>query len=122
MFGLFRKTRRAGPALIAPRDAYDRLRAGALVLIDVREPDERARLGAPDGAVGVALQDPDFTAKALAAAGEPPLPVATSCRTGSRSQTAAARLIDAGLTDVSVVKGGFEAWRKAGLPISTGPL
>ena len=44
-------------------------------------------------------------------------PVYVICRSGRRSAEAQAKLIRLGFADVRNVRGGFEAWRAAGLPV-----
>lgn len=43
-------------------------------------------------------------------------PIYVMCRTGRRSAEAQQKLQKRGFTDVTNVAGGFEAWKKAGLP------
>jgi rhodanese-related sulfurtransferase len=45
-------------------------------------------------------------------------PVAVVCKTDRRSSIAAHRLQQAGMSDVSVLRGGMERWRALGLPAS----
>jgi rhodanese-related sulfurtransferase len=103
--------------------------------LDVRTPEEFAA-GHPAGAYNVPWQvraaqgrvpNPHFLAsvRAAFAAGHK---LVIGCQTGSRSQKAAAALIDAGYTDVVEQRAGFEGardafgrvvdvgWRAAGLP------
>ena len=44
-------------------------------------------------------------------------PIVVHCATGSRSSIAASLLLARGFTDVVNFAGGFDAWRKAGLPV-----
>lgn len=44
-----------------------------------------------------------------------------ACESGTRSSIAASLLMSRGFTDVANLVGGFEAWKKAGLPVSTEP-
>ena len=43
------------------------------------------------------------------------------CGAGWRSALAAKTLMDMGLTNVSHIEGGFEAWKKAGAPVQDKP-
>jgi rhodanese-related sulfurtransferase len=47
-------------------------------------------------------------------------PVLVLCRTGNRARQAAERLRASGFREVSVIEGGLEAWKKAGLPFERG--
>jgi hydroxyacylglutathione hydrolase len=48
-------------------------------------------------------------------------PIVVLCASGTRSSIAASLLMANGFTDVSNLVGGFDAWRKLGLPISQDP-
>lgn len=118
---------------ISPQTAWQWMREGHAVLVDVRTDAERAWVGfVPDVPAvawkqwpGMAL-NPDFdTAIVQAAAGRP---VALLCRSGVRSVAAARRATELGLTAYNIL-GGFEGelneqaqrghrggWRHAGLP------
>ena len=103
---------RAGPvtyAVIAPQDAVLRQRAGA-VLVDVREPHERAA-GMAEGAqsCGIDALVATFPDRALE--------IGVICESGVRSARAAALLVDAGFDRVFSVDGGTRRWRADGLPI-----
>lgn len=50
---------------------------------------------------------------------DPSAPVAVHCQSGYRSMIACSLLRRAGINNVSNVIGGFDAWRKAGLPVET---
>jgi hydroxyacylglutathione hydrolase len=45
-------------------------------------------------------------------------PIVVHCQSGTRSSIAASLLMARGFTDVTNLIGGFDAWRKAGLPVS----
>lgn len=45
-------------------------------------------------------------------------PIVVHCQSGTRSSIAASLLMARGFTDVTNLSGGFDAWRKAGLPAS----
>jgi len=44
-------------------------------------------------------------------------PVVVQCQSGARSAIAASVLMRAGRQDILNLVGGFEAWRRAGLPV-----
>jgi hydroxyacylglutathione hydrolase len=47
-------------------------------------------------------------------------PIVVHCETGTRASIAASLLLARGFSDVSVLRGGYVAWRKEGLPVRTG--
>lgn len=114
-----------------------------VVLIDVRSDMEFLMIGHPKGAVNVPLIDaPDWTVneqfvanvrKALlgrvSSRYRSANPVLLICRSGNRSQQAAALLSEEGVREIHIVEGGFEGplndthqrntvsgWRFEGLP------
>lgn len=96
-------------------DVAELLAAGAR-FHDVREPDEHA-LGLPEGARPLPLSTlaaPDAVLPA------PGAPLVLICARGQRSQRAAALLRERGFDEVASVRGGFDAWRAAGLPVAAG--
>lgn len=114
------------PAVIDAPAAFAEQQSGALVLIDVRRPNEWRATGLPAGAVGATLQDADFIDEVLTALdGDRTRPVALICRRGKRSAEAAEILERAGFTDVRNVEEGLvgrrgagPGWRARGLPIT----
>ncbi|HET6604193.1 MAG TPA: molybdopterin-synthase adenylyltransferase MoeB [Xanthomonadaceae bacterium] len=101
----------APPEAIAPRRAHA-LQCDGAVLVDVREPAERA-LGAPE--TGLVLPLADIEAGRVQALPRGAL-ILTLCARGQRSQRAASRLRELGFEDAASIQGGFAAWREAGLP------
>jgi len=97
--------------MVAPPDASAQVRGGGAALIDVRGFDEFVA-GHAEGAACVPL--PDLERRA----GELPTdrPLLVICQSGGRSALAAARLRALGMDNVTDVRGGFDAWRRAGLP------
>jgi hydroxyacylglutathione hydrolase len=93
------------------RAAAERAGGGA-VLLDVREVSEW-RAGHAPGAVHVPYEQLRDRAGDLPAG----RPIVTYCAGGIRSSLAASILESAG-RDVANLRGGFTAWRNAGLPIS----
>lgn len=98
---------------VDPPAAFELQRGGA-ILIDVREPDE-VNQGSPVGAERIVrgfleLQIEDRV---------PDLgrPLLLLCAGGSRSLFASRNLLDLGYRDVRSVRGGFNAWKAAGLPL-----
>ena len=85
-------------------------------LVDVREPEEWAETGVPQGAVLVPLGDLESRAASELAADRP---VYVICRSGNRSQTGSDILVGLGFAEVYNVDGGINAWLAAGLPVDT---
>jgi rhodanese-related sulfurtransferase len=113
----FRWFRRAPPQLswIEPRALATRIeRDDAPLILDVRGADEfTGPLGHIKEATNVPLLElpahlPDLVRKNR--------PVVVVCKTDRRSSMAAQQLQQAGLLDVSVLRGGMERWRVLGLP------
>ena len=98
---------------VDPRDAAAAHERGELLLVDVRERDERA-----DGHIPGSRHIP--LGELGDRVGELPAdkPVAFLCRSGGRSAVAAAAAAQV-RPDVSDVRGGMIAWVAAGLPTST---
>ena len=82
------------------------------VLVDVREADERAREHVP-GTRHHALSKLSTIDTAGAKA------VIFHCRSGARTAANASRLAGATDCDAYVLEGGIDAWKKAGLPVTT---
>lgn len=82
------------------------------VLVDVREADERAREHVP-GTRHHALSKLSTIDTAGAKA------VIFHCRSGARTAANASRLAGAAGCDAYVLEGGIDAWKKAGLPVTT---
>jgi rhodanese-related sulfurtransferase len=91
------------------------LEDGSILLVDVREPNETAVERIP-GAVEFPLST--FDAAALPDPGEKTL--VFSCRSGQRSQKAAAAAQAAGYDLHSHMAGGILAWKEAGFPTDKG--
>jgi len=91
----------------------DRLKAGAAVLVDVREADEFARRHVP-GALSRPLSG--FEAAHLGV--EPEQDVVFTCRSGMRTQAHCQRLAAAVDGPAYVLEGGLDAWAAAGLALA----
>lgn len=108
MFGLFR---RSAVRNLTPKEVADGIAAGAIVLVDVREPGETARERIP-GSVLMPLSQFDPT--------ELPDPggriVVFSCATGIRSRNASELAQAAGQAHDAHLAGGLRAWKAAGYP------
>ncbi|MBA4789646.1 MAG: rhodanese-like domain-containing protein [Rhizobiales bacterium] len=100
---------------LTPQDVQAGLEDGTILLVDVREPDEIAAERIP-GAVAFALST--FDASLLPDPGEKQL--VFSCRSGQRSQRAAAMAQAAGLDYAQHMQGGILGWKSAGFPTERG--
>ncbi|HWK75630.1 MAG TPA: rhodanese-like domain-containing protein, partial [Povalibacter sp.] len=98
---------------LSVQDAKRLIDAGAL-LIDIREPDEFAREHIPH-----ARSQPVSVLTSGALDVGDASPVIFSCRSGMRTRAHADRLAQAVPCEAFILEGGLDAWRKAGLPIST---
>jgi len=86
--------------------------AEGAVLVDVREPDERAREHIPGTkhAPLSSLQSVNTTGA---------MAVIFHCRSGARTGAHAARLGEAAGCEAYLLEGGLDAWKRAGLPVAT---
>jgi len=121
----------AGPALAGPKisaaEAYEQLRAGKVVLIDVRSPEEWRETGLPAGAKAVTIHNPGGMAAFLdqvleAVDGDRERPIALICASGVRSSRAQRYLLTHGFSNVANVSEGMAGhllapgWVARGLP------
>ena len=90
----------------------------------MREPEEWAETGVPEGAQRINMRNPRLGALLEAATGgDRDAPVALICRTGARSKAVADAMARAGYTNVYSVMGGLlgsaqdPGWARAGLPV-----
>ncbi|MFC7301846.1 Grx4 family monothiol glutaredoxin [Cognatiluteimonas weifangensis] len=92
---------------LSPMEAAGKLAAGALTLVDVRPPDERAL-----AQVKAAFATLDGGSAALEALPKD-TPLAFLCHTGARSAQAAEHFRQLGFREVYNVTGGIDAWADA---------
>ena len=102
-------------AEVKPDEAMERMRTGAQ-LIDIREPDELSK-GTPSGSVRIGRSILELRVEQLVP--DPDCEVLVMCASGLRSLFAAQSLKAMGYRSVRSLRGGFEAWHAAGLPIET---
>ncbi|MER5199087.1 rhodanese-like domain-containing protein [Streptomyces sp. NPDC002755] len=115
---------RAGYARVEAREAYEAARAGEALLVDIRYAALRERDGLIPGALVVERNELEWR---LDPQGSHRLPEATShdvravviCNEGYASSLAAASLHQLGLHRTTDLVGGFQAWRAAGLPVTS---
>ncbi len=115
--------RDAAITVMDPREAHDKAKAGGILLIDVRTPQEWKQTGVPDGAHTIELA-PTFLDKLnKLTGGDKNKPVAFMCATGARSNYVAKELAKRGWTHVIDVAGGVfggpkgKGWKAEGLPL-----
>jgi len=98
------------PSRLGAHDLADRLAAGAVTVIDVREPMEFAT-GHITGSLNVPLSR-------LAQADLPRGPLVLVCQSGNRSGKGLTQLLHQGHPHpVADLLGGLPAWQQAGLPV-----
>lgn len=93
------------PQAISPKDADARVRAGELLLVDVRPAEERAI-----AAVAVPFKSFDGKGRTELEALPMDTAIAFLCRSGGRSQQSAEEFIAYGFSNVFNVTGGINAW------------
>lgn len=99
---------------LAPQDAKERIDAGELHVVDVREQWEYARDHIPDahltplGQIIAKPQDVITTDDVIFV-----------CEVGQRSAVAAELAAATGMRNVFNLEGGMQAWRLAGLPVES---
>jgi len=106
---------RASVTEVSAEEAHA-LQGTEALLIDVREPDEVAG-GSPVGAERIVRGFLELRVEDVAP--DPKQPLVLMCAGGVRSLFAAEGLTRMGYADVRSLRGGFKAWREAGLPIET---
>jgi rhodanese-related sulfurtransferase len=109
---------------LAPQEAAAAMRAGS-VLVDVRTRDQQESDGQIPAAVTIPLNVLEWRADPSCSSHDPRLggrevPLILLCAQGYCSSLAAARLVALG-RDATDVVGGFEAWRRSGLPVQAPP-
>ncbi|MFZ4190704.1 rhodanese-like domain-containing protein [Streptomyces pseudogriseolus] len=118
---------RAGYVRIEAREAYDAWRSGEALLVDIRYAALRERDGLIPGTLIVERNELEWR---LDPRGSHRLPEATGhdlrivviCNEGYASSLAAESLHRLGLHRATDLIGGFQAWRAAGLPVTTGTV
>jgi rhodanese-related sulfurtransferase len=109
MFGIFARSNEVQN--LTPEQVAAGLRAGRMLLVDVREPNETAAESYPDAVIvplsrfdPAAIPDPQGKQ------------VVFACRSGRRSVTASLVAQQRGYPYKSHLAGGIIAWKAAGLP------
>ena len=113
---------------LSVREAHEAARAGKLVLVDIRTPDEWADTGVPDGAIRLDMTGSAFEVRLAALKlDHPGKPIALICRTGNRTSTLQKTLAARGWKELVDVRGGLlgnprdKGWLAEGLPVTSYP-
>jgi len=100
------------------------LEGGEALLVDIREPSERAQSGAIPGAIEAPRGMLEFWADPSSPYHrdefDPDRRIILHCASGGRSALAATTLQDLGYERVAHLDGGFKAWKEAGQPVEGG--
>lgn len=115
---------RQGYERIEPGGAYAAAQVGDALLVDIRYAALRERDGLIPGALVVERNELEWRLDPLGShrlpeAADHDLRVVVICNEGYASSLAAASLHQLGLHRATDLVGGFQAWRAAGLPVTT---
>lgn len=109
---------------LSVREAQEANKAGKLVLVDVRTPEEWADTGVPEGSVRLDMTASAFEVRLAALRlDHPGKPIALICRTGNRTSTLQKTLMARGWKELIDVRGGLlgnpkdKGWLAEGLPV-----
>ena len=95
-------------------ELHHRVQGASTQVLDVRREGEW-QSGHIEGAEWFPLDNFKVSAPEI----DPTVPLVVHCQGGYRSMIACSMLLRAGAKDVINMSGGFDAWRKAGLPVET---
>ncbi|SDZ40992.1 Rhodanese-related sulfurtransferase [Jannaschia faecimaris] len=122
-YALLQRDRFEG-AEMSPPEVLESVRAGQLMLIDIRRPDEWNGTGIAEGAIMLDMRRDDFVAALTDLAGDDlTQPIALICARGVRSDRISARLLEAGFTNIIDVPEGMlgssagPGWLERELPV-----
>ncbi|SEI84831.1 Rhodanese-related sulfurtransferase [Deinococcus reticulitermitis] len=109
---------------LTPEQVAAELSRGDVLLVDLREPDEREKAGSIPGALAAPRGMLEFWADPSSPYHrqefQPERRVILHCASGGRSALAAAMLEDLGYRRVAHLDGGLKAWNEAGQPVNRG--
>ena len=109
---------------LSPSTVATELESGDVLLVDLREAEERAQHGGIRGAIHAPRGMLEFYADPMSAYHQSPFDPSRRtilyCASGGRSALAADLLQLLGYTRVAHLDGGLKAWRDAGLAIEAG--
>src|SRR5436190_22377685 len=89
-------------------------------ILDLRTADEVADLGRLPGAKHLDFFQEDFAAAVTKLGLDPSKTCVVYCALGGRAKRAAVIMAQAGFKDIVLPSGGFNAWKKAGMPVEGG--
>ena len=108
---------------LSPEDAHARAAAGEALLVDIRDVRELSREGRIPGAFHAPRGMLEFWIDPESPYHKPDLATQRTlilfCASAWRSALSAKALQDMGVENIAEIKGGFTAWRNAGLPVET---
>ncbi|OAH14708.1 thiosulfate sulfurtransferase GlpE [Streptomyces jeddahensis] len=115
---------RAGYVRIEAREAYDAAQLGEALLVDIRYASLRERDGLIPGALVIERNELEWRldpqgSHRVPEAESHDLRVVVICNEGYASSLAAASLHQLGLHRATDLVGGFQAWKAAGLPVTS---
>jgi rhodanese-related sulfurtransferase len=106
---------------LPPKRVAEELEGGAVVLIDLREANERVENGVIKGAIhaprGMLEFYADPTSPYHRPEFDPARRIILHCASGGRSALAAQTLVTLGYTHVAHLDGGLKAWKEQELPV-----
>ncbi len=109
---------------LSVEETAQELEAGEALLVDIREPGERAKEGAIAGAIEAPRGMLEFWADPTSPYHReqlsPDRRIILHCAAGGRSALAAATLQEMGYECVAHLDGGIRAWKEAGKPVEGG--
>lgn len=100
---------------LSPAAAWALLQGAQAILVDVREVDEHAA----EHILGCSLFPSSTPSLSTFPAVDPNKTTLLLCRSGKRAAHIGEMLRAAGRSDVRVIDGGLQAWKSAGLPVTT---
>jgi rhodanese-related sulfurtransferase len=110
---------------LTPEAVAAELTGGEVLLVDIREPEERAQHGGIPGAIHTARGMLEFATDPTSAyfhpAFDPGARIILFCANGGRSALATDMLQCLGYSRIAHLDGGLRAWQEAGLPVVTEP-
>jgi rhodanese-related sulfurtransferase len=117
----------AAETVISAPDAYVAAKAGNIILVDIRRPEEWAQTGIAEGAIALDMTEKTFVDSLVKLrAAYPEKPIALICRTGNRSGYVFDALNQQGFTGLMDVSEGMaggpngKGWGPRGLPTYAG--
>lgn len=109
---------------LAPRAAWEAASAGDAMIVDIRTDTDRLREGVVPGSIHIPRTVLEWRVDPASGWSNPHVGgrgrrLLLLCTHGYSSSLAAADLLDLGFARAGDVAGGFEAWRRDGLPVGT---